>query len=262
MKIALRLIPIGFIVGFILTLLPASPAFAHFQMIIPSTEIVATAEQRDVSLRLMFAHPMQGNSMDMAEPAEFGVWVAGKKHDLLETLAPMDYKGRAAYSATYKIKRPGDHIFWVKPAPYWEPAEGLMIVHYTKVVVNAMGLEKGWDEELGLETEIVPLARPYGLWAGNQFRGIVKKHGKPVPFAEIEVEYFNEDSEIEIPASPFETQVIKADSNGVFSYTMPRAGWWGFAALSEADEKMRNPAGEDVPVEIGAVIWVRTREMK
>ena len=137
-----------------------------------------------------------------------------------------------------------------------------MIVHYTKVVVNAMGLEKGWDEELGLETEIVPLVRPYGLWTGNQFRGIVKKNGSPVPFAEIEIEYFNEDGQVEIPASPFETQVIKADSIGVFSYTMPRAGWWGFAALSEADEKMSSPTGEEVPVEIGAVIWVKTRDMK
>ena len=239
----------------------ARPAFAHFQMIIPSTEIVSTAEQREVSLRLMFVHPMRGPSMDMAKPTAFGVQVAGRKQDLLDTLAPMDLRGHAAYKATYNIKRPGDHVFWVEPAPYWEPSEGLMIVHYTKVVVNAMGLEKGWDEELGLETEIVPLVRPYGLWTGNQFRGIVKKNGSPVPFAEIEVEYFNEDNQVEIPASPFETQVIKADSNGVFGYTMPRAGWWGFAALSEADEKMSSPAGEAVPVEIGAVIWVKTRDM-
>jgi cobalt/nickel transport protein len=237
-------------------------AFAHFQMIIPSTEIVATAEQRNLSLRLMFVHPMKGPSMDMAKPAAFGVRVSGRSQDLLDTIAPVDYRGHVAHKATYMIKRPGDHVFWVEPAPYWEPSEGLMIVHYTKVVVNAMGLERGWDEELGLQTEIVPLVRPYGLWTGNQFRGIVKKDGKPVPYAEIEVEYFNEDGKVEIPASPFETQVIKADSNGVFGYTMPRAGWWGFAALSEADEKMTNPAGEKVPVEIGAVIWVKTRDMK
>jgi len=210
----------------------------------------------------MFVHPMRGPSMDMARPTAFGVHVAGNKQDLLDTIKPMDYRGHAAYNAAYTIKRPGDHVFWVEPAPYWEPSEGLMIVHYTKVVVNAMGLEQGWDEELGLETEIVPLVRPYGLWTGNQFRGIVKKNGNPVPFAEIEVEYFNEDAQVEIPASPFETQVIKADSSGVFSYTMPRAGWWGFAALNEADEKMSNPAGEAVPVEIGAVIWIKTRDMK
>jgi cobalt/nickel transport protein len=174
----------------------------------------------------------------------------------------MEFREHAAFKAAYKIKRPGDHVFYVEPTPYWEPAESLMIVHYTKVVVNALGLELGWDEELGLKTEIVPLVRPYGLWAGNEFRGIVKKDGKPVPFAEVEVEYFNEDGKIKPPADPFITQVIKADANGVFSYAMPRAGWWGFAALSEGDEKMKNPEGEDVPVEIGAVMWVRTRLME
>ena len=249
-------------VAVIVALAIASPAFAHFQMIIPSTDIVSTAEQREISLRLMFIHPMEGHAMDMARPAEFGVLVGGEKQDLLGTLRPLDYRGHSAFETTYKIRRPGDHVFWVEPAPYWEPAEGLMIVHYTKVVVNAMGLEEGWDEELGLKTEIVPLARPYGLWTGNVFRGIVKKDGKPVPYAEVEVEYFNQDGKIEPPADPFITQVIKSDLNGVFSYAMPRAGWWGFSALGEAEEKMKNPDGEEVPVEIGALIWVHALDMK
>jgi cobalt/nickel transport protein len=246
----------------ILTLAAASPAFAHFQMIVPSTDIVSPTDSRELSLRLMFIHPMEGHSMDMAKPVEFGVLIGGKKHDLLGTLEPMNYKGHSAFKTTYEIKRPGDHVFYVAPAPYWEPAEGVMIVHYTKVVVNAMGLEQGWDEELGLKTEIVPLARPYGLWAGNVFRGIVKKDGKPVPYAEVEVEYFNEDGRVKPPADPFITQVVRADVNGVFSYAMPRAGWWGFAALSEADEKLKNPEGDEAPVEIGALIWVNTREME
>ncbi len=239
-----------------------SQAAAHFQMIIPSTDIVSPTGPKEISLRVMFIHPMEGHAMDMAKPTEFGVFAGGEKHDLLESLKPAEFRGHTAYSATYRIKRPGDHVFYVKPAPYWEPAEGLIIVHYTKVVVNAMGLEEGWDEEIGLETEIVPLARPYGLWTGNVFRGIVKKNGKPVPYAEVEVEYFNENGKITPPADPYITQVVKADGNGVFSYAMPKAGWWGFSALSEADEKMKNPEGEEVPVEIGALIWVRTRDMK
>jgi cobalt/nickel transport protein len=56
--------------------------------------------------------------------------------------------------------------------------------------------------------------------------------------------------------------VIKADSRGVFSYTMPKAGWWGFAALVDGDEKMPNPDGEPVDVELGGVIWVKTVDME
>ncbi|WP_332460548.1 hypothetical protein [Thiocapsa bogorovii] len=43
---------------------------------------------------------------------------------------------------------------------------------------------------------------------------------------------------------------------------MPRAGWWGFAALLEGDEPMKNPHGEEVSVEQGALIWIQTREMR
>ncbi|NQT20456.1 MAG: DUF4198 domain-containing protein, partial [Planctomycetes bacterium] len=102
----------------------------------------------------------------------------------------------------------------------------------------------------------------YGLWTGNLFRGIVKKNGKPAPFAQVEVEYRNEAGKVRIPADPFVTQVVKADENGVFAYAMPRAGWWGFAALIDGDEKMNNPEGEMVDVELGALMWVRTVDMK
>ncbi|RJP25343.1 MAG: DUF4198 domain-containing protein [Candidatus Abyssobacteria bacterium SURF_5] len=240
----------------------AAPAYGHFQMLVPSTDIVSPADNKEVSLRLMFIHPMEGTAMDMAEPAEFGVFAGGKKHDLLKSLEGAPCKGRSAFQASYTIRRPGDHVFYVKPAPYWEPAEGLMIVHYTKVVVNALGLEEGWDAELGYEMEIVPLTRPYGLWAGNLFRGIVKKNGVPLPFAEVEVEYYNQDGKVQPPADPFITQVIKTDAGGVFSYAMPRAGWWGFSALSESEHKLKNPDGEEVPVEVGGLMWINVRDMK
>ncbi len=49
---------------------------------------------------------------------------------------------------------------------------------------------------------------------------------------------------------------------GTFAYAMPRAGWWGFAALIEGDKPMKRPDGNDVPVEQGALIWVRAVDMK
>jgi cobalt/nickel transport protein len=115
---------------------------------------------------------------------------------------------------------------------------------------------------VGLPVEIEPLVRPYGLWTGNTFRGIVRKGGKPVPFAEIEVEYYNEGRAVEPPADPFVTQVVKAGADGEFAYTMPRAGWWGFAALVDGDEPMANPDGEMVDVELGGLMWVRVLDMK
>jgi len=251
------------IIAFAATLLMASLSlcWAHFGMIIPSDDIVGKEDKKTITLDVKFIHPFEGHYMNMDMPKAFGVFADGKKQDLLKSLKRKEVKKFAAWEASYQIKAPGDYAFFVEPAPYWEPAEESFIIHYTKLIVNALGLEEGWDAEIGMKTEIVPLTRPYGLWAGNVFQGIVKVDGKPVPNAEVEVEYYNEGGRLKAPAEPYVTQVVKADQNGVFTYAMPKAGWWGFAALSTADYKMPHE-GKDYPVEIGAVIWVKTRDMK
>ena len=236
-------------------------AWAHFGLIIPSDDIVSKGDEKKIGLQIKFIHPFEGQYMNMERPKAVGVMVDGKRDDLLPTLKKKTVKGFSTWETAYRIKGPGDHIFFVEPEPYWEPAEESFIIHYTKVVVNALGREEGWDNEVGLKTEIVPLTRPYGLWAGNVFQGIVKVDGKPAPYAEVEVEYYNEEGKIKPPADPYITQVIKADANGVFTYAIPKAGWWGFAALSTADFKLKHE-GKEYPVEIGAVLWVKTREMR
>ncbi len=248
------------------TLLLSGQTQAHFQMIIPSDDMVKQTESRSLDLDLLFWHPYEGIGMNMVRPVKFGVIANGQSQDLLASLKASkrkDIEGNAmdTFEAKYKFKRPGDHIFYVEPQPYWEPAEESFIIHYTKVVVNGFGMEEGWDEELGLNTEIVPLTRPYGLWTNNVFQGVVKVNGKPKPYSEVEVEYYAEGKQVNPPADPMITQVVKADANGVFTYAMPKAGWWGFAALNEDDKTMKHD-GKDYPVEIGAVLWVRTHDMK
>lgn len=235
---------------------------AHFQELIPSSDILNTDTGGHVALELRFTHPMAGGPlMDMAEPVQFGVLGPRGRMDLKDRLRPTEIDGRRVYGAEYRVEQPGDHVFFVEPAPYWEPGEQTMIIHYTKVIVDGFGAEEGWDADLGLPVEIEPLVRPYGLWTGNLFRGIVKHKGKPVPYAEVEVEWRN-DGSFTAPFDAYGTQLIKADAQGVFGYAIPRAGWWGFAALVEGDEPMRNPDGELVPVELGGLIWVYARDMR
>ena len=257
----MRMIGAGLLAaGAFLTMTPA--ALAHFQVIAPSTDTVTEQTSRTVGIELVFTHPMErGPVMPMERPVRFGV----KEGDAVDNLEPLlrsrIIDGKQAWEASYEIKKPGDYIFFVEPKPYWEPGEGKMIVHYAKVVIDAFGEGEGWDTMVGLPVEIRPLTRPYGLWTGNLFRGIVEHNGKPVPFAEVEVEWRN-DGSITPPSDAFITQVIKADAAGVFAYAMPRAGWWGFAALVEGNTPMKSPDGKDVPVELGALMWVRAVDMK
>jgi len=232
-------------------------ALAHFGMLIPSDSMVMQNDTRTINVKLSFSHPFEGEGMELVKPNVFGVMANGEKADLLETLTKTKVMGHTAWETSYTIKRPGVYMFYMEPKPYWEPAEDCYIVHYTKTVVTAFGDDEGWDQEIGLKTEIVPLSKPYGLYTGNVFQGIVKMDGKPVPFGEVEVEYYNKERKAQAPTDYMVTQTIKADANGVFTYSAPKAGWWGFAALNTSDKKIK---GKDV--EIGAVLWVKFHNWK
>ena len=200
---------------------------AHFQTLIPSNDIVDRPGQRQLELALSFTHPMLGGPlMQLEAPRRFGVLGPMGEKDLRQHLEPLTQGGITRYRASYTLPAPGNYIFFVEPEPYWEAAEGKMISHYTKVVVDGFGYLSGWGRLVDFPVEIEPLVRPYGLWTGNLFRGRVLQNGQPLPFAEIEVEWLN-DGSVTVPADAYITQVIKADSNGVFSYAMPRAGLVG-----------------------------------
>jgi len=241
--------------------LMSSTALAHFGMVIPSDSMVMPADNRTVAVTLSFSHPMEMIGMELEKPKVFAVSVNGKNEALLGILKPAKVMDHTAWTAEYPIKRPGVYMFYMEPQPYWEPAEDCFIVHLTKTVVTAFGDDEGWDAELGLKTEIVPLSKPYGLYAGNMFQGIVKMDGQPVPYAEVEVEFYNRDKMAHAPTDYMVTQTIKADADGVFGYATPASGWWGFAALNTADYKLKHN-GENKDVEMGAVIWVYFHDWK
>ncbi|WP_210395962.1 DUF4198 domain-containing protein [Motiliproteus sediminis] len=250
------------LIRLLLCLMATPSAQAHFQELIPSSDVLSARDSRRIELTLTFTHPMAGGpAMAMGTPQRFGVLGPQGDQNLLDTLQPQMVDGQNAYRASYPVTRPGNYLFYLEPAPYWEPGEGKMIIHYTKVIVDAYDYQQGWQRDAGMPVEIEPLTRPFGLWSGNLFQGIVKQQGQPVPFAEVEVEWRN-DGSLTPPNDSYLTQVIRADANGVFSYVMPRAGWWGFAALVEAEQPMVNPAGKPVPVELGGLIWVYTRDMR
>lgn len=236
----------------------SAPAFAHFGMAVPS-EPAVTPQKKEVDVTFSFSHPFAGIGMELVKPKKAGVFFEGNTQDVTGDLTPTKVMDFPAWNLKYKIKRPGVYTFFMEPQPYWEPAEDAFIIHYTKVLVPAYGGDIGWDEEVGLKTEIVPLLRPFGNYAGNTFVGLVKLDGKAVPNAEVEVELYNK-GRFAMPTDYHETQVIKADANGIFSFTCPQEGWWGFAALNTADFTLKvqegDDKGKDKDVEIGAVLWV------
>ncbi|WP_424972869.1 DUF4198 domain-containing protein [Dinoroseobacter sp. S76] len=239
----------------LVALVTAAPAVAHYGMIIPSDPMISQEDGRSVALTMSFSHPFELDGMVLETPVAFSVTHEGAKTDLLGSLMDATVMGKQGYTLDYPLERPGTYIFAMEPQPYWEPAEDAFIIHYTKTYVTAYGDDEGWDTELGLKTEIVPLSKPFGLWEHNVFQGIVKMDGVAVPYAEVEVEFFNEAAGATAPDDLMITQTVKADAAGVFTYAPPSDGWWGFAALNTADYTLPQD-GEEKAVELGAVIWV------
>ncbi|MBU0680952.1 MAG: DUF4198 domain-containing protein [Proteobacteria bacterium] len=233
----------------------STPAQAHFGMVIPSTNIVSPS-QKTVELTLSFSHPFELIGMDLSKPAAFYVVSGGKRTDLGNALEKTAVMNHQAWHTTYRVKRPGVYQFVMEPTPYWEPAEDLFIIHYTKTIIAAFGADSGWDEPLGLATEIMPLTRPFANYSGNSFSGQVLLNGKPVPHAEVEVEFYNQDGRLKAPSDYHITQVVNADGTGIFTFACPRQGWWGFSALNKASYTLPDPSGKAKPVELGAVLWI------
>ncbi len=111
--------------------------------------------------------------------------------------------------------------------------------------------------------EIVPHTRPYGFWVGNVFEGRVLYKGKPQAEVKVEVEYSNPADEarrLTASGTPYITQSVLTDSDGVFRYAIPREGWWGFAVTFDSDEtKYFRKANRKVMR--GATFWVNAIEI-
>lgn len=259
-------------VGVLGMVMVSIPVWAHFQMIY--TPEMARKKGGNIDLKMVFTHPYDaGHTMNMETPEQFFVVHKEEKKDLLNILKPITWTSLTnsgnAYEASYRLRGMGDWVFCLKPSPYLEESEMVYIQQITKTVVNVAGMPTDWNAEVGLPAEIVPLNMPYNMLVGNVFRGIVKSDGKPVPFAEIEVEYLNHTPNMDknafekaenaqTPATFGWPTAIVANAQGEFAYGIPKAGWWGFCALGVGPKTEFK--GKELSQD--AVIWIEAGEMK
>lgn len=246
-------------------------AHAHFQLLY--TPELLRAKGGEISFKMPFTHPAaSGHVMAVDKPQQFYMIKKGKKTDLNASISDIEWESAIdkghAYQADVKLRGLGDYVFFVKPSPYFEKEEDIYIQQITKTIVNVGNLPTDWNKDFGLTAEIVPLTKPYAIYEGGIFSGIVKSKGKPVPFAAVEVEFMNYTPDMQKnqfaktpimtpPAEVFVTQTIHADANGTFHFSLLKAGQWGFAALGIGEEKTYK--GKALSQD--AVIWVQATKL-
>jgi cobalt/nickel transport protein len=247
----------------------ATPAAAHFQLIYnPEANPAAPGE---LPLKLIFWHPFEnGRAMDMAAPEEFFYVFKGEKIDLAPSLRPIVFRGAdneaAAFEGALPVRRNGDYIVALVPAPYYEASEDIYIQQIAKAFLNKGGIPTGWSDPVGLKAEFVPLNKPTNVLAGSSFSAQLLSDGRPVPGAEVEIAYLAAAPDMEANAAgpvtaappPGGALVAITDPNGVFTFAIPKAGFWGFAALGVGPDAAH--AGKELSQD--AVIWIRAYEME
>lgn len=242
-------------------------ASAHFTMIFPSDSeatvwdvtpedyIAEIGETKTVYI--MWGHPYEHILFDMASAPEVSVMKPdGTVEELTAeeiTVDGMDEEGNlgtfVAYKASFTVEQRGDSVVFVK---YEDEGENL--IDYTKAVIHC-GVEewKGWDAEVGQQTEILPYMRPYGMEEGFVFAGQAMYDGKPLAGAPVEVEIYHtldlgkeivETAETMFPYDPpmVFTRLTKSNENGEFVYTLDEPGIWFVGATMEP-ESGRNVRG-------------------
>jgi cobalt/nickel transport protein len=255
-------------------------AQAHFQMLYLQES--ALPRGQDLELALIFTHPFNGGpTMPMRTPRSFTLVsqrgsAEDVRTDLRKYLRPVQWQGAdyraAAYRATIPrdlVRSLGDHVFVLEPEPYLDVDEDIYIQQFTKLVVNVGGVPGNWADSQKLPVEIQPLSRPYANWTGGVFRGVVLSDGNPVPFAKIELEYVNHPVDLEkntfgqkpattAPSPAYERMSLLSDEHGQFVVGLPRAGWWGIAALDVGKTKTH----EGKTLSQDAVLWLQVKDMK
>ncbi|WED24682.1 DUF4198 domain-containing protein [Vibrio sp. JC009] len=249
-----------------LTLSAASQA--HFQLMYTPTSQLE--KPTTIDMKLVFGHPMEnGHTMNMGMPEEFFVMFKDKKTDLLKDLKAIKWKGHDnvadAYEVEYKVKRNGDYIFGLVPAPYYEGGEDIYIQQITKRFINKGGLPTGWEAPLGLKTEIVPKNKPYQVFAGSTFTGQLLSEGKPAAGVECEIEFINTEVDSKVNSfgkgtfrdAPGSAIVAITDDAGMFTFGIPKAGKWGFACLGSGPDTEYK--GKELSQD--AVLWIEAQDL-
>lgn len=260
----------------------------------PQKKSVKTPPSMVLTIHLITLEPFTGKASALHLPQSF---TALRFHDEtndrtehLSILKEIMLYGEQGYQAEVALPVPGVYHFILQTKAIWQADRDRFIQHVSKLQIPAFGSSEGWDKAADLPFEIVPMTRPSGLYAGMSFTGQVLYEGKPVPNAMIEASWLNTAIKADIHpmptpeemarfasqaspatkkqhlvASPLPWQAvqeIKADSQGIFTFTCPQSGWWVFATTRPSNNPLQDPSGKLKELDIKTAFWVFFEQSK
>lgn len=283
-----------YMAGLLALLCAAQPAAAQYTLLVPDQPTIempaankgsgrdkasknkkAPKVPTQMDVLVAFVEPADHSGIDMDMPQMFAVIrrslavsenamadqpavPMATREDLLGNLEEIKYLNKKAWAANVSLSIPGLYQLITESRPWWNARDNNFIQQFVKTNVPVFGEGLGWDEPAGLKFEILPLTRPFGNAAPAHFSGKVILSGNPLPDAYVKITRHN--TEQRPFATPWhESQLVKTDSQGIFSFVCPLPGWWGFMAVTKGDP-LKGPDGQIKPLEMGAILWMYVDE--
>ena len=252
----------AFFPALLLVLLAACPAGAeYFTILRASPPSVSDPKCKELNVSIAFGHPFAQKATDMDLVQMFAAIQYPVKKDgqilrreFLDTLRPAKYLKKNAWTGTIPLTEPGLCQLVLETRPYWEETQGIFLQQFAQTHVPVQGYEHGWEIPIGQKLEILPLTRPFGLTAPALFTGRVLLDGKILPDTPVRIEYLNEDNRA-VPGALHQTQRVRTNEHGVFSFICSHPGWWAIAAVTWGDP-LKGPDGQPKETELSGVLWV------
>ena len=246
----------------LLLLLAAYPACAEYFAILRADPPQVNDDKcKALNIAIAFGHPFGQTAADMDlvqmfAAIQYPLEPGGQsvRREFLDTLKPAKYLKKDAWAGTIPLPDPGLYQLVLETRPYWEEKQGVFLQQFAQILVPVQGCEYGWEIPVGLKLEILPLTRPFGLTAPALFTGRVLLDGKILSDTPVRIEYLNEDKRL-APSPHHQTQRVRTDERGVFSFVCPHPGWWGLAAVTSGDP-LKGSDGKPKNTELSGVLWL------
>ena len=246
----------------LLVLLIAYPACAeYFTILRANPPWVIDLKANEINVSIAFGHPFAQRATDMDLVQMFAaiqhpLEADGQliRREFLDTLKPAKYLNKKSWIGAIPLSGPGLYRLVLETRPYWEEKQDIFLQQFAQMLVPVQGSEYGWDTPVGLKLEILPLTRPFGLRAPALFTGRVLLDGKILSDSAVRIEYLNVDRRT-APSPYHQTQRVRTDERGIFSFVCSYPGWWGFAAATKGDP-LKGPDGQSKKTELSGVLWI------
>jgi cobalt/nickel transport protein len=255
-------------------------AWAHYPMAITPKGMTEPGEA--VEFLLTNGHPFMNDRFNAPRPEKVGVYPPERRYRSLisKVTSATTAQGTRAFKVRYTPKEAGDYIFSFHTGEVREKPQR-RVVDFVKLILHVRhesGAQVGWRRVIGDPLEIVPLTRPYAIPVGTAFRGKVvfntrsgprgrEFQSQPMLEGVVEAESFTPDRRPGWAYLPRNRLAVQTDDNGIFSVTLPQAGWWLLSCATDGGPGEQGSTKMLVRravlwLYVGDTVWDRTKKSK